>query len=294
MGGFFAGGAEVVGCAHQALAEVPLPDAVDHHPAGQRMVRPGQPLGQLPAPAALSDGRLPAAGQHHRELLGHRLARSLVTAADEHPLVDRFPLGHGGSQGWLRRGGLLQKLHLFSQFGDAVPGLLGQQPFPVLFLNPEGSAVLLGPLGLGRRTDHRVEKATLHGDELVKEVRFLAGGLALPDRLLHLLLPLPQALVPLSGQPVEEILVFPRHPGELGGLGPVPLLQVGTKGVARLQVFDPALQQLRVQILRVRHLLQGLALQVNTPGRQHVFGQKGIELFFEIPGDSCQHQRLDQ
>ena len=44
--------AEVVDRAHQAGAEQVVPDAVDHHPGGERVVGAGDPLGQLEPAAA--------------------------------------------------------------------------------------------------------------------------------------------------------------------------------------------------------------------------------------------------
>ena len=55
--GPFAADAEVVGRAHQALAEVPLPDAVDDDAGRERVVRRGDPLGQGRAP--LLGGNVP-------------------------------------------------------------------------------------------------------------------------------------------------------------------------------------------------------------------------------------------
>ena len=55
-----AGVAEIVGRSDDALAEMMLPDAVDHHARGQRVVGAGEPTGQgqTPAAAAIACGRM--------------------------------------------------------------------------------------------------------------------------------------------------------------------------------------------------------------------------------------------
>ena len=47
--------AEIAGVRDDPLAEVVLPDAVDHHAGRQRILGPRQPLGQLQPPAAFRD-----------------------------------------------------------------------------------------------------------------------------------------------------------------------------------------------------------------------------------------------
>ena len=51
MGGPVAVLAEVAGGGHNAPPEVLLPDAVDHHPGGERILRAGNPFGQRHPPA---------------------------------------------------------------------------------------------------------------------------------------------------------------------------------------------------------------------------------------------------
>ena len=72
----FAAFAEIVGRADQPLAEVVLPDAVHHHAGRQRVLGPGQPVGQLQPAAALGDLLLAVAGQNLREATRHGLARA--------------------------------------------------------------------------------------------------------------------------------------------------------------------------------------------------------------------------
>ena len=77
--------AEVVRRAHQPLAEMPLPDAVDDHPRGERVRARRDPAGQLAPAAPLADRRLGVAGEESRQPPRHDRAEPGVTAAD----VDR-------------------------------------------------------------------------------------------------------------------------------------------------------------------------------------------------------------
>ena len=75
--------AEVVGSADQALAEVVLPDPVDHDAGRQRMIGTRQPVGQLPTAAPLGD-RLPMlARQDPREAARDGLAELLGVPSEE-------------------------------------------------------------------------------------------------------------------------------------------------------------------------------------------------------------------
>ena len=77
MGGAFAHLAEVVAGLDEAAAEVALPDAVDHHAGGERVLRIGDPAGQGEA----------AAGGGRRE---GRLRRSAELADKELGWTARF------------------------------------------------------------------------------------------------------------------------------------------------------------------------------------------------------------
>ncbi len=55
--------AEVVRRPYQPLAEMVLPDAVHHHPRGQRILRAGQPASQFQPAAALVNGLLIFSGE---------------------------------------------------------------------------------------------------------------------------------------------------------------------------------------------------------------------------------------
>ena len=126
----FAALAEIVGGADQALAEVVLPDPIDHDAGRQRMVGARQPVGQLPPAAPLGDPRRVLARQDAREAARHGLAGLLVVAAQEdlgvlEALVTRA-LGaavlHDDGLGDLRRGLLLQRVQLAAHGRPAATG----------------------------------------------------------------------------------------------------------------------------------------------------------------------------
>ena len=72
-----AGDAEVVDRLHQPLAEQMLPDAIDHHPRGERILRAGQPLGQFQPAALLGvDRRLRRRSAPRSRSRGERPARA--------------------------------------------------------------------------------------------------------------------------------------------------------------------------------------------------------------------------
>ena len=75
--------AEIVGGADQSLAEVMLPDPIDHDAGRQRMIGACQPVGQLPPAAALGDPLRAFARQDAREAARHGLAEFLVIAAQK-------------------------------------------------------------------------------------------------------------------------------------------------------------------------------------------------------------------
>ena len=62
--------AKIVGSADQALAEVMLPDPINHDARRQGMIGACQPVGQLPAAAAFGDGAGASARQDPGKPLG--------------------------------------------------------------------------------------------------------------------------------------------------------------------------------------------------------------------------------
>ena len=67
VGGGLAPGSEVAGGGHQSGAEVLVPDPIDQHPGGQRVVRAGDGLGEFEPAAPLGEGLGLAAGREHPE-----------------------------------------------------------------------------------------------------------------------------------------------------------------------------------------------------------------------------------
>ena len=87
--------AEVVRCAHQAPAEVPAPEPIDHHPGRQGMANVRQPAGQLKATALLvaENGKV-RPGQRARDVSRHRLAQRQMAAAKVDAQVGDIALRH--------------------------------------------------------------------------------------------------------------------------------------------------------------------------------------------------------
>src|SRR5205807_7334665 len=77
--------AEVAGGADEAVAEVPLPEAVGHDAGGQGVVFARGPIGELQAAAALgdfADGLLVFAAEDDGQAAGDEVAELVVLAAD--------------------------------------------------------------------------------------------------------------------------------------------------------------------------------------------------------------------
>ena len=87
MCGPFAGLTEVARRAHDALAEVPLPNPVGHDARRQRILGGCQPIRQLLAPAAAGNRRLTVARQHQGKALGRQFAAILRITTDENMLL---------------------------------------------------------------------------------------------------------------------------------------------------------------------------------------------------------------
>src|SRR4051812_48489497 len=81
--------AEIVGRAHDALAEMVLPDAVNQHARREWMVGPGKPAGQLQPAAAVVDRFLSGAGEHLGEMpRDYRAEPGKVTADVQRHILD--------------------------------------------------------------------------------------------------------------------------------------------------------------------------------------------------------------
>ncbi len=85
---------EVIGRADQAFAEVPEPEAIDHHPGGQGVVAPGQPCRQFePAAPARFERWLVFTGQDPGKAARHFLAqRQMIAANMDSQVRDRLVL----------------------------------------------------------------------------------------------------------------------------------------------------------------------------------------------------------
>lgn len=123
--------AEVVGGRGDPFAETPAPDPVEHHPAGGRVVQPGEPTGQFQPAAPVSlDGRRVGRGQDDGHPAGDFLADARVAAPDVNVGVGDLPFGHA-HRGGHGRGGLLQRGPGVAQPLQFGLGLVGEEGFGV-------------------------------------------------------------------------------------------------------------------------------------------------------------------
>src|SRR5262245_5075398 len=72
--------AEIVFRPGQAFPEVMLPDSVNHHPRGERILRISDPLRKLTPPAAFLDRRL-RRGQQRRKTARNDFAQPVIPAS---------------------------------------------------------------------------------------------------------------------------------------------------------------------------------------------------------------------
>ena len=108
--------AEVVGRADEAVAEMVLPDAIDHDAGGQRIGRARDGVGELEPAAAVAEARAILAGQDFEEAARHDLARRLGLAADEDRRVRRLRRVHEDVRAGQRAGlGELEQIALLAQ-----------------------------------------------------------------------------------------------------------------------------------------------------------------------------------
>src|SRR5437868_1887333 len=91
MSGRFGEQAKIVGRTDQALAEMPLPDAIDDYPGGEWVFLSGNPVRQFQTAAAFFDLRLRFAGEEPRQMAWDYWSQARVTAAD----MDRHILNVG-------------------------------------------------------------------------------------------------------------------------------------------------------------------------------------------------------
>ena len=74
MGRSCGAGAEVTRSGHQSSAEMMKPDAVDHHPRGERILFAGYLFRQFPSAAALRERVPVGSGENFQKLSGHFIA----------------------------------------------------------------------------------------------------------------------------------------------------------------------------------------------------------------------------
>ena len=117
IGGHLAQPTEIIGRRHDAAPEMPAPQAVRHHTAGQRMIRPREPFGQLQSSAlCVGNGRLVLARDHAQETARHFLAQRPVAAADVNLRIrDLVAFPHPHSLRQIRRS-VFQSFLSFSSF----------------------------------------------------------------------------------------------------------------------------------------------------------------------------------
>src|SRR5438093_10848436 len=74
--------AEVIRCADQSFAEMPVPDAVYKHSRGKRVVRLREPVRQFQASTAFRNRGLLWARKNQREALGSVFSERVVVSAN--------------------------------------------------------------------------------------------------------------------------------------------------------------------------------------------------------------------
>src|SRR5437879_944802 len=94
MSRWLAAHSEVVGRADEAAAEMILPDAVDHHAGGKRVVWPGEPASEFEPAAALGAFRQCAAAEGSDEPARCFFAGPVWLAAQLEPRVVRGAFHH--------------------------------------------------------------------------------------------------------------------------------------------------------------------------------------------------------
>ena len=103
VGGPFAEAAEVIDAGDNALAEVPAPDAVGHHAAGEGVAGLSHPLGELQAAAFLgSDGGLVVTGDDPKEAPGDGRAEGPMAAAGVDGSIGNFAVDNAHGLGKIR------------------------------------------------------------------------------------------------------------------------------------------------------------------------------------------------
>ena len=140
--------AEVAGRADDPLAEVVLPEPVDHHAGGHRVVGLGDPARQLEPAAPLDDpGPLPCR-ERLREMPGDATTGLRVTSPDVDPHPGSRDKAHTAAlpPGFPTRRTMTAPcpggIELAGKLLDLGPGLRGEVAAIVAVLDPEGALTL--------------------------------------------------------------------------------------------------------------------------------------------------------
>src|ERR1051325_3194622 len=73
---------KIIRRAHDALAEMMLPDSIYHHARGHRIVGTRDPFGQLQPPASVRDWFAFITGEQSRKASRHNRPKPIVTSAN--------------------------------------------------------------------------------------------------------------------------------------------------------------------------------------------------------------------
>src|SRR5262245_42981068 len=112
----FAGLAKIVWRTNQAFAEMQLPDTIRHHARCERMLRLGEPFGELQPPAALERRFRIVTREDRWERFWRVFAGTVVIATNEDLLHDRVAVFNRASHFGFRGSGLPQLLKFLPMF----------------------------------------------------------------------------------------------------------------------------------------------------------------------------------
>ena len=253
--------AEIVGGAHQRLAEVPAPNAVGDDARGKRIAFADDPAGQVEAAARRGKrgGRFPAR-QDRRPGLRHGGAEVMVVAANEDALRDGLALDDGAGHRNLRGGrGGFQLLLLRQKLGQpgALPGVERRH------------------LLLGGAVQRPAVEPDLVEEEVVRRADFgfradqLAGTGVTPARVAP---PALIAVVEVRGLLELDGVMFGNGRAVCAGLA--PLGQFGGRRV--VEIVDPLGQHGRLKAALGRRCRGVRPMRIDFEGADHVLGHVGV------------------
>ena len=94
MRGWSSPDTKVIGRLNESSSEVVLPNPIDHHTCGQRVINPRQPLCEFQSTTSRRIGRQRMATQGLDETARHFLARLIRLPPHLHSRIVRRPLSH--------------------------------------------------------------------------------------------------------------------------------------------------------------------------------------------------------